>query len=347
MIKPDTGVFDTESYSGYIEQQIKQIWGETMEEVKCYFCHTVTDKVFWEENGYKGRKCDQCGLIYISPRPTEAEMTILYEQGMAGGASAEEQIANRYIKDLNAGYTMGFILKYKQKGRILEIGPGGGQFLQAARKLNFEPYAVEINRKQADYLAQELHIPAENCSASSPDFFKIQMFDVIYHKDLLSHLHNPLEVLRNLNDKLADDGIMVFETGNVGDLSCRWINFLGRLSYPEHVYLFSRQNILDLLRFSGFVCVESHYHTTVLSAVFWKLFFNLKGFIHYAKQIKKGFGSKPVIPGQPAGKKFSKRRDYTLFQKLKDFIPHSLAYRLSRRFPHSWPSTIIFIVRKS
>jgi len=318
-----------------------------VEEVKCLFCQTETDKVFWEENGYKGRKCQRCGLIYISPRPSEEEMKTLYEQGLAGGATAEEQMENRYLKDLNARYTLGLIQKYKQTGRLLEIGSGGGQFLQAAKSASFSPYAVEINRKQAQYIEDTLKIPTENCSASWPHFFKDLQFDVIYHKDLLSHLHNPLEVFKTIHTKLKDDGILVFETGNFGDLSKRWLNFLGRVSYPEHVYLFSRQNILDLLNLSGFACLETHYHTVVVSALFWKVFFSLTDlFAHYVKLARKGSTELPDLLSKQVKSKPLHHTNYTFTQKLKDLLPHLLAYRLSKPFPHSWPSTVIFIAKK-
>jgi SAM-dependent methyltransferase len=324
-----------------------------VEEVKCLFCYSGTEKVFWEENGYQGRKCDKCGLIYMSPRPTEEEMKALYEQGIAGGATAEEQIENRYLKDLNALYTLKLIQKYKPTGSLLEIGPGGGQFLQAAKSARFAPYAVEINEKQAQYLEDTLKIPTENCSASWPYFFKELQFDVIYHKDLLSHLHNPLEVFKTIHKRLKDDGILVFETGNFGDLSKRWITFLGRLSYPEHIYLFSRQNILDLLSLSGFACLETHHHTIVVSALFWRVFFSLKGFLaQHVKTARKGADKMPkLLAGQKEeavdimNKPFQPI-SYTFTDKLKDLLPHLLAYRLSKLFPHSWPSTIICIAQK-
>ncbi|GAI49710.1 unnamed protein product [marine sediment metagenome] len=41
-----------------------------MEEIMCIFCEKESDQVVIKENGFKGKKCPTCGLIYISPRPT-------------------------------------------------------------------------------------------------------------------------------------------------------------------------------------------------------------------------------------------------------------------------------------
>jgi len=64
-------------------------------------------------------------------------------------------------------------------------------------------------------------------------------FDVIYNKDVLCHLYDPIGVFQTLNTKLKHDGILVFESGNGGELSRFWLNFLGKLSYPGTcIYIF-------------------------------------------------------------------------------------------------------------
>ena len=49
-----------------------------MNEIKCIFCDTKSDRVAIRENGYQGKQCPDCGLIYISPRPSLQEVIDLY-----------------------------------------------------------------------------------------------------------------------------------------------------------------------------------------------------------------------------------------------------------------------------
>ncbi len=50
-----------------------------MEDISCIFCKTSQkDRIVIEENGFMGKKCSRCGLIYISPRPTLLEIDRLY-----------------------------------------------------------------------------------------------------------------------------------------------------------------------------------------------------------------------------------------------------------------------------
>jgi hypothetical protein len=51
---------------------------EKMNESRCIFCEIESHQILIEENGYKGKKCPQCGLIYISPRPSLDEIVDLY-----------------------------------------------------------------------------------------------------------------------------------------------------------------------------------------------------------------------------------------------------------------------------
>ena len=312
-----------------------------MEDVKCLFCNIQNDEIFWEENGYRGRKCQKCNLIYISPRPTESEMRALYEKDKGGSSAARGHFRYSYFKELNARYTLNRILRYKAAGSILELGSGGGQFLEVAKNRSFIPYAVEINKELADYLSDQLNFRTENCSASNPDYFGSQKFDVIYHKDLLSHLHFPKEAFKNLNQKLKDDGILVFETGNFGDLSKGWIRFIGILNYPEHVYLFSDRNVKELLKSSGFELIKSYYHSMALFFFVKKVVNGLKRLFEFVRY------NKIITDRKSPDEQVISRRNLTFYQKNIGFLMHCILYRLSKGFPHCWPSTIIYIARKS
>ena len=54
-----------------------------MEDVNCILCGTASDYVLIEQDGYKVRKCPQCGLFYVSPRPSVEEIAALYENDSA------------------------------------------------------------------------------------------------------------------------------------------------------------------------------------------------------------------------------------------------------------------------
>lgn len=307
-----------------------------MEEVNCLFCKEKKEKVFWEENGYLGRKCEKCEVIFISPRPNKEEMDKLYEHGMAGGADAKKHAAYSFYKDLMAKHTLGIIKKFKQKGDILEVGAGGGQFLRMSEKYGFSPFGAEINKEQADFISKKFMIEVENKPAEDEEMFGLKKFDVIYHKDLLSHLREPVKSFNNFYKKLRPDGTLIFETGNNAGLSMPWLNFLGRMSYPEHLYFFSEKSVRSLLDMAGFKIVKKYIYSIVLARLIAKL-------LRAPKTMSKN--TQNIIKDKPAKNK-NLNKGTSFVKKIVSYFMFFLTYRLGKILPKSWPSTIIYVAVK-
>ena len=88
-----------------------------MEDIQCIFCNEGSSRIAIQENGYMGRKCSGCGLIYVSPRPTYAEVQNLYIQDQAHMA-AETHIKADYGQRLIAKHNLKIIKKYSTPVKI-------------------------------------------------------------------------------------------------------------------------------------------------------------------------------------------------------------------------------------
>jgi SAM-dependent methyltransferase len=176
-----------------------------------------------------------------------------------------------------------------------------------------------------------LNIETENRSASDSASFGSRKFDVIYHKDLLYHLHHPKEAFLNFTEKLKDDGVLIFETGNLADVSKIWLKLLGRLDYPEHVYLFSDKSVRELLKISGLELITEYYYSIIPILLIQKALSSFK----YGFKISQ----KTKVKG-------NLNENFTTLQKIKGFLTHLLTCRLNRFFPHCLPSKIIYVTRK-
>src|SRR5580698_8371898 len=107
-----------------------------MNEIPCIFCSIESRRVVIEENGYQGKQCPRCGLIYISPRPSLDDLVALYEQDSAH-ISAEDHVGAAFEKQLYARHHLKVIRSVAKSGDLLEIGAGAGYFLDEARKSGF------------------------------------------------------------------------------------------------------------------------------------------------------------------------------------------------------------------
>ena len=227
-----------------------------MESIPCIFCKQPNDRVLIEENGYKGRKCSRCGLIYISPRPSSDEIIDLYGHDHAN-ISASAHIHSEFHRRLFARHNLRKIREFVMPCRLLELGAGAGFFLDEARKQGFDPYAIEFNPIQAQFIKEKLKIPCEKIPLNL-GLFGGKKFDLVYHCDVISHFFDPFEEFRKINQILSEKSFLVFETGNLGEIDEKYLNYFSRFQYPDHLFFFSTENLKVLLEETGFELIKMH-----------------------------------------------------------------------------------------
>lgn len=221
-----------------------------MEEISCIFCQQNENAVVLKENGYQGKKCSSCALIYISPRPTSAEVSDLYGHSNAR-ISPHSHIQGDFLKRLYARHILNMIKRYKKNGTLLEIGAGGGYFLDEARKKGFTPYGIELNPIQETFITQKLGIACEQ-KALSMNSFGDRVFDIIYHSDVISHFHDPITEFKTMHAKLKPGGLLIFETGNIADIKPAYFSLFRSFQYPDHLFFFGEKTLEQLLGITNF-----------------------------------------------------------------------------------------------
>ena len=231
-----------------------------MEPVRCIFCPDAASEAAIEENGYTGRRCLSCGLVFVSPRPSPEDVIALYEHDHAY-VSAESLItsAASWSERHKAKRIIRFIRRYVRGGRLLELGPGGGAVLTAARTAGFDPVAVEPSPIQADFIRTRHGV---RCVTSLDELNDDEgTFDAVFHGDVLSHFSDPIGEFRRLHAILREGGLMVFETGNGADVEPRLLHHYQRFQYPDHLYFFGERTLGMLLDRSGFVRVATRRYS--------------------------------------------------------------------------------------
>jgi SAM-dependent methyltransferase len=205
-----------------------------METVVCPLCGS-SGAPSVEDNGWHSNSCD-CGVIFVTPRPLEGENPWSH----AGLQRAS------YGRTLRARLALRIMGRYRPAGRLIDFGAGGGQFLQEALKCGYDASAVEVDPALVAHF-DSLGIP---CSPSLDG-----EVDVIYACDVLSHLRDPLSVMRDFNNHLRPGGLLVLETGNFPDVNARYFDRLS-FNFPDHLYFFGESATVRLLSLGGFVVHE-------------------------------------------------------------------------------------------
>jgi SAM-dependent methyltransferase len=216
------------------------------ETIECIFCGPAPSEVAIEEDGWTARQCSSCGLIFLSPRPTAAEIAERYT-GDGAHLSAESflQTFDALSSRLALAHDASLLRRETGGGRLLEIGPGSGRLLVEARSRGFQPYGVEPNPTQAAFIRDRHGIP---CVESLDDVATLgpEEYDVVFHRDVLSHFYDPIEEFERLNALLRPGGWHVFETGNFGDADPALFASVKTFQLPDHLFFFST-NALQLL----------------------------------------------------------------------------------------------------
>ena len=316
-----------------------------MENIKCIFCDLESNEILIKENGYLGRKCSSCDLIYISPRPTLNDIVDLYGHDDAN-ISAASHIEASFIKTLYNKHNLKIIKKYINKGKILEIGAGGGYFLNEARKEGFGVYGLEFNKTQAKFIKDELNIPCERVALNNKTFNN-EKFDVIYHCDVISHFYDPIAEFKKMKEKLNENGFVIFETGNLGDVSIPYFKYITKFQYPDHLFFFSEKNINILLDQTGFKLIKIYKFSIIPQLIIDKSLRKLFGFINKNKEKNKpqtNYLQKSNKNQLTNGRKSSFKK---LLKNIISHIQFLIRYKLGSIVPKKGrPQTIIIIAKK-
>ncbi len=319
-----------------------------MTEVDCPLCGSNDSQVVIEENGYQGRKCTSCGLIYVSPRPSLDKIHDLYGHDEAS-VTAESHITSAFPKRLYARHHLKLIQRYLKNGKLLEVGAGAGYFLDEARKRGFNCHGIEFNPILAKYIRDHLLIDCEQKTLRESSYMA-DTFDLVYHCDVASHFYNPLDEFSLMSRIIRQGGYMIFETGNIGDIEANYFRYFDKFQYPDHLFFFGENNIEYLLEKTGFELIRLYRYSLMPQFALGWITYNLKRFIRGTSVIS----GKNIESNNESTIKARDNYGRSFRQALKrfrisvmEYIYFLLRYRLGRLLVRpGQPQTHIVIAKK-
>jgi len=151
---------------------------------------------------------------------------------------------------------------------VLEVGCGPGSQSRVFREsLNCRVVGIEIDPKRAEVARQYcdcVHVADIELSPLS-ELLGEERFDVITCSDVLEHLRNPADALRNLAVFLKAGGFVVASLPNVTHAAIVYEMAHGRFEYRNyglldetHLRFFCRRSALALFESAGFAVAEVH-----------------------------------------------------------------------------------------
>ncbi|WP_457571128.1 class I SAM-dependent methyltransferase [Desulfovulcanus sp.] len=146
-------------------------------------------------------------------------------------------------------------------GKLLDVGCGSGVFLCEARKLDFECYGIDFDKKSIN-IAKEKFCLDHVYSISLMEFIEFMQassmrFDVITFFEVLEHQDDPRGFLQDVKKILTPGGYIAGSVPNKDRLFVDLERNATHLDYPPHHFLyFSRQSLKFLLEKEGFMDIK-------------------------------------------------------------------------------------------
>ncbi len=230
---------------------------EQFELIPCDNCGSDQFSTLCEWNNLsKVVQCRCCGLQLVNPIPNKEYLDQLYRQDGEEHPYYQNYIRERTDrkKSYNKQYhrRLKLIEKYsKGKGKLLDIGCGGGFFLKAAEERGWDPHGIDIVPDFVEFARNELQLKNVHCRSLEQSNYEKHYFDVIVLWDLIEHLPRPADFLKTINSILRPGGILVIWTPNTKNATWvkgKWVGYTSL----QHLYFFSTLTLKKMLNSSGF-----------------------------------------------------------------------------------------------
>ncbi len=234
----------------------------------CTSSESVEFPIFYEFRGdrFVAQECSACGFVYLSPRPTEAQLAQLYsdEYFLHDGADCGAHASTDYETAAQQGSVkfpeiLGWIRKYRPAGAFFEIGCGMGYFLDYARRSGYAVSGIEYAALGAKVCREKFGLDVVQSSIEQlPE--RPAAFDVIFMGDVLEHLVEPLAMLRKAVRMLKPGGVVAVEvpamfnslTGRLAVAGYRMLRTRKKMPMPPyHVNEFLPATLDRILQDSG------------------------------------------------------------------------------------------------
>lgn len=211
-------------------------------------------------------RCRNCGLWYLNPRPTPAELPTIYppQYYAYNYDRALHPLAHKAKSWLDERKIRGWLKHLRTNApRFLDVGCGDGRYLAALHRRGVPKHLLHGVELSADVVKSldDRGYCAHHGRIEEIEGLPERHFDLVVMLQVLEHVANPAETVAVLASLLSDDGVLVLETPNVDSLDRRLFpaRYWGGYHFPRHWNLFTEATLRRLLRDKGLEPVSVKY----------------------------------------------------------------------------------------
>ena len=233
----------------------------------CIVCEetNLTNKITCKDFTVSGESftivsCETCGFTFTNPRPKDENLEKYYmSNSYISHTNNKRGLFNRLyqaVRLITISQKIKLLKSIKQKGRVLDIGCGTGEFLNECKgngydTIGFEP--SDIARKQA-IKNFGLEVVKSNC------FEKLESksISIITMWHVLEHIPDIENVLLETSRLIKDNGVIFIAVPNHLSWDAKYYkNYWAAWDTPIHLWHFSEKTIKLLFKKYHFELVKT------------------------------------------------------------------------------------------
>jgi SAM-dependent methyltransferase len=192
-------------------------------------------------------RCTACGHVQLEEMPSDEQLRNAYADAEEG-LLIEQEVGQR----ATARRALERIERFREPGRMLDVGCWVGFLLSEARERGWEVEGIEPSRYASDYAREQLGLTVQTVDLLEA---RVEPADVISMGDVIEHLVRPDEALARLRELLRPGGILYLALPDAGSPLARRLGRRWWAVLPTHVQYFSRASLGTLMHRCGFVPV--------------------------------------------------------------------------------------------
>ncbi len=199
--------------------------------------------------------CNQCGLLYLNPRPNPTSYAKLYESEYRIAVSGSDEWSKKSFKQ-QKNYAQRHIIPFLTRHyagtitTLLDVGCSYGGLMLPFKKPfpDIQLYGVEPVINIAEH-ARTMTGATIEVGEFHANMFN-QQFDLIIIARSLNHMLDPLETLRTSRTMLKPDGLLLIILHDAVSALVR--TGLDMFTEITHPYLFTRESAQALIQQAGY-----------------------------------------------------------------------------------------------
>lgn len=238
-----------------------------MKEINCNLCGENKTKFLFrgrdrrinikDQTIFSVVRCQNCGLVYLNPQPSYQELKPFYNENYFHWYGKKGLIRGFFKKILysqNPKFYKWKVIDSKKNGKFLDIGCSTG--IKDAKFMKDFP-GWEFYGIEPDEIAFQDALKIKGFKAKKGFLedanYPEKFFDAILMNQVLEHISNPKETIKECYRILKDDGNLIITVPDFGSLDSKMFGrFWYHLDIPRHLFHFNKQTLARVLRESGF-----------------------------------------------------------------------------------------------